>query len=142
MAFDSYILSLIIVLPLIGAIILVFTNDNHLDRIRNIALSFSMLTFFLSTFLWVLFDRSTAKFQFVEEFLWIPSSNINFFIGVDGISLFFVILTTLLVPLCILASLYSVKVYLKEYMIAFLVMETLLLIVFFNIGSGIILYLL
>ena len=130
MAFDSYILSLIIVLPLIGAIILVFTNDNHLDRIRNIALSFSMLTFFLSTFLWVLFDRSTAKFQFVEEFLWIPSSNINFFIGVDGISLFFVILTTLLVPLCILASLYSVKVYLKEYMIAFLVMETLLLIVF------------
>ena len=130
MAFDSYILSLIIVLPLIGAIILVFTNDNHLDRIRNIALSFSMLTFFLSTFLWVLFDRSTAKFQFVEEFLWIPSSNINFFIGVDGISLFFVILTTLLIPLCILASLYSVKVYLKEYMIAFLVMETLLLIVF------------
>jgi len=130
MAFDSYILSLIIVLPLIGAIILVFTNDNHLDRIRNIALSFSMLTFFLSTFLWFLFDRSTAKFQFVEEFLWIPSSNINFFIGVDGISLFFVILTTLLVPLCILASLYSVKVYLKEYMIAFLVMETLLLIVF------------
>jgi len=89
-----------------------------------------MLTFFLSTFLWVLFDRSTAKFQFVEEFLWIPSSNINFFIGVDGISLFFVILTALLVPLCILASLYSVKVYLKEYMIAFLVMESLLLIVF------------
>ena len=130
MVFDSYLLSILIVLPLVGAVILVFTNDNYLDRIRNVALSFSMLTFFLSTFLWILFDRSTAKFQFVEEFLWIPSSNINFFIGVDGISLFFVILTTLLVPLCILASLYSVKIYLKEYMIAFLVMESLLLIVF------------
>ena len=130
MVFESYLLSILIILPLMGAVILVFTNDNHLDRIRNVALSFSMLTFFLSTFLWVLFDRSTAKFQFVEEFLWIPSSNINFFIGIDGISLFFIILTALLVPLCILASLYSVKIYLKEYMIAFLVMESLLLIVF------------
>jgi proton-translocating NADH-quinone oxidoreductase chain M len=89
-----------------------------------------MASFVLSTFLWVLFDRSTAKFQFVEEFLWIPSSNINFFIGVDGISLFFVILTTLLVPLCLLASWNSVKIYVKEYMIAFLVMESLLVIVF------------
>jgi proton-translocating NADH-quinone oxidoreductase chain M len=130
MIFDSYLLSLIIMLPLVGAILLIFTNDNHLDRIRYIAVSFSMATLFLSTFLWCFFDRSTAKFQFVEEFLWIPSSNINFYLGVDGISLFFVILTTLLVPLCILASLYSVKTYLKEYMIAFLVMETLLLIVF------------
>jgi proton-translocating NADH-quinone oxidoreductase chain M len=130
MVFDSYLLSILIILPLVGAVILVFTNDNHLDRIRNVALSFSMLTFFLSTFLWVLFDRSTAKFQFVEEFLWIPSSNINFFIGVDGISLFFVLLTTLLVPLCLLASWNSVKIYVKEYMIAFLVMESLLVIVF------------
>jgi proton-translocating NADH-quinone oxidoreductase chain M len=89
-----------------------------------------MASFVLSTFLWVLFDRSTAKFQFVEEFLWIPSSNINFFIGVDGISLFFVLLTTLLVPLCLLGSWHSVKVYVKEYMIAFLVMEALLIIVF------------
>jgi proton-translocating NADH-quinone oxidoreductase chain M len=89
-----------------------------------------MASFVLSTFLWVLFDRSTAKFQFVEEFLWIPSSNINFFIGIDGISLFFVLLTTLLVPLCLLGSWHSVKVYVKEYMIAFLVMEALLIIVF------------
>ena len=66
----------------------------------------------------------------MEEFLWIPSSNINFYLGVDGISLFFVILTTLLVPLCILASWESIKIYVKEYMIAFLLMETLLIIVF------------
>ena len=120
----------IILLPLIGAIIILFTRDTNVKLIKNVALVFSMASFVLSTFLWVLFDRSTAKFQFVEEFLWIPSSNINFFIGVDGISLFFVILTTLLVPLCLLASWNSVKIYVKEYMIAFLVMESLLVIVF------------
>jgi proton-translocating NADH-quinone oxidoreductase chain M len=117
-------------LPLIGAIIILFINDTNVRLIKNVALAFSMASFTLSTFLWVLFDRSTAKFQFVEEFLWIPSSNINFFIGVDGISLFFILLTTLLVPLCLLASFDSVKIYVKEYMIAFLVMEALLIIVF------------
>ena len=128
--FNSSILLNIIFLPLIGAIIILFTRDTNVKLIKNVALVFSMASFVLSTFLWVLFDRSTAKFQFVEEFLWIPSSNINFFIGVDGISLFFVILTTLLVPLCLLASWNSVKIYVKEYMIAFLVMESLLVIVF------------
>jgi len=128
--FNSSILLNIILLPLIGAILILFTRDTNVRLIKNIALTFSMASFVLSTFLWVLFDRSTAKFQFVEEFLWIPSSNINFFIGVDGISLFFVLLTTLLVPLCLLGSWHSVKVYVKEYMIAFLVMEALLVIVF------------
>jgi len=128
--FNSSILLNIILLPLIGAILILFTRDTNVKLIKNIALTFSMASFVLSTFLWVLFDRSTAKFQFVEEFLWIPSSNINFFIGVDGISLFFVLLTTLLVPLCLLGSWHSVKVYVKEYMIAFLVMEALLIIVF------------
>jgi proton-translocating NADH-quinone oxidoreductase chain M len=128
--FNSSILLNIILLPLIGAILILFTRDTNVKLIKNIALTFSMASFVLSTFLWVLFDRSTAKFQFVEEFLWIPSSNINFFIGIDGISLFFVLLTTLLVPLCLLGSWHSVKVYVKEYMIAFLVMEALLIIVF------------
>jgi proton-translocating NADH-quinone oxidoreductase chain M len=128
--FDSSLLLNIILLPLIGAIIILFINDTNVRLIKNVALAFSMASFTLSTFLWVLFDRSTAKFQFVEEFLWIPSSNINFFIGVDGISLFFILLTTLLVPLCLLASFDSVKIYVKEYMVAFLVMEALLIIVF------------
>lgn len=128
--FESNLLLILIALPLLGAVILLFIKDTNTRIIRNIALVSSMATFVVSTLLWILFDRSTAKFQFVEEFLWIPSSNINFFIGVDGISLFFIILTTLLVPLCILGSWESVKVYLKEYMIAFLVMESLLIIVF------------
>jgi len=128
--FESNLLLLLILLPLLGAVTIIFIKDTNTKLIRNVALIFSMSAFVFSTLLWVFFDRSTAKFQFVEEFLWIPSSNINFFIGVDGISLFFVILTTLLVPLCILASWDSVKIYIKEYMIAFLVMESLLIVVF------------
>jgi proton-translocating NADH-quinone oxidoreductase chain M len=128
--FESNLLLILILLPLLGAVAIVFIKDTNIKLIRNVALISSMSAFVFSTLLWVLFDRSTAKFQFVEEFLWIPSSNINFFVGVDGISLFFVILTTLLVPLCILASWDSVKIYMKEYMIAFLVMESLLIIVF------------
>ena len=130
MFFDNYLLSSIILIPLLGAIIILFIDNSDVVKIKNVALTSSMFAFFLSTFLWVFFDRSTSKFQFMEEFLWIPSSNINFYLGVDGISLFFVILTTLLVPLCILASWESIKIYVKEYMIAFLLMETLLIIVF------------
>ena len=128
--FESNLLLILILLPLLGAVTIIFIKDTNTKLIRNVALISSMSAFVFSTLLWVFFDRSTAKFQFVEEFLWIPSSNINFFVGVDGISLFFVILTTLLVPLCILASWDSVKIYMKEYMIAFLVMESLLIIVF------------
>ena len=130
MLFDSYLLLEIILLPLLGALCILFVPDTSVQTIRNIALGSSMGAFVISIFLWILFDRSTANFQFVEEFLWMPSSNIHFYIGIDGISLFFVILTTLLVPLCILASWKSVKVYVKEYMIAFLVMESFLIIIF------------
>ena len=66
--FNSSILLNIILLPLIGAIIILFTRDTNVKLIKNVALVFSMASFVLSTFLWVLFDRSTAKFQFVEEF--------------------------------------------------------------------------
>ena len=59
---------------------------------------------FVSSFLWILFDRSTAKFQFMEEFLWLPSSNINFYIGVDGISIFFIIDETSMVSAKLLAQ--------------------------------------
>jgi proton-translocating NADH-quinone oxidoreductase chain M len=126
----SSLLNILIFLPLAGAIAILLTKSTEVDTIRRLGLGHSLITFLFSTFLWIFFDRSTAKFQFVEEFLWIPSSNINFFIGVDGISLFFVILTTLLVPLCILGSWKSVSHHVKEYMIAFLVMESLLIVVF------------
>jgi proton-translocating NADH-quinone oxidoreductase chain M len=80
--------------------------------------------------LWAAFDNSTAKFQFVESYEWIGSTNINFYLGIDGISLFFVILTTLLIPICILASWEAIKTNIKEYMIAFLLLESFVIAVF------------
>jgi len=81
-------------------------------------------------FLWVFFNNSIGTFQYVEKFLWIPILNINFPIGLDGISLFFILLTTLLIPLCLLASWGSIQVNLKKYLISFLVMEFFLIGVF------------
>ena len=80
--------------------------------------------------MWAAFDNSTAKFQFVESYEWIGSTNINFYLGIDGISLFFVILTTLLIPICILASWEAIKTNIKEYMIAFLLLESFVIAVF------------
>lgn len=128
--FDSYLLLLITLLPLVGVVILLFIPSSNIVIIRNIALYTSLITFVLSMTLWIGFDKSTAKFQFVETYSWIPFSNINYTIGVDGISLFFVILTTFLTPICILVGWESIKTHLKEYMISFLILETLLINVF------------
>lgn len=128
--FDSYLLLLITLFPLFGVVILLFIPDSKIVMIRNIALYTSLITFILSIALWIGFDKSTAKFQFVETYSWIPLSNIHYTIGVDGISLFFVILTTFLTPICLLVGWESIKTNLKEYMICFLVLETLLINVF------------
>jgi proton-translocating NADH-quinone oxidoreductase chain M len=114
--------------PLIGAFILLFMSDPI--QIRKTALNISLVTFLLSILLWIGFDKSTALFQFVDVFSWIPSSNISCSIGIDGISLFFVILTTFLTPICILVGWDSVKKLLKHYMIAFLILESLMITVF------------
>jgi NADH:ubiquinone oxidoreductase subunit 4 (subunit M) len=95
-----------------------------------IGLSSSFFVFFCSLFLWIFFDKEYARFQFVYDFAWIPASNLNLSLGVDGISIFLVILTTLLIPICLLASWNSIKTNYKEYVIAFLVMEALLILVF------------
>ena len=72
------------------------------------------------------FDTSTAGFQFVEKANWIPAYNISYHLGVDGISVFFVLLSTFLTPLCIISSWQAIQDRVKEYMIAFLVLETLM----------------
>ncbi|GEO36813.1 NADH-quinone oxidoreductase subunit M [Skermanella aerolata] len=123
------ILSLTTFLPLVGAafILLIRGEPDVVARnARNVALWTSLITFVLSLFIWLNFDNTTAAFQMVERADWIPAFNINYHMGVDGISVLFVLLSTFLTPLCILASWESVKVRVKEYMIAFLVLETLM----------------
>jgi proton-translocating NADH-quinone oxidoreductase chain M len=115
---------------LIGALFILFIPKHQFFLIRFVGNSVSFFAFFVSLFLWVLFDDSTPKLQFVEEIVWLSQSNINFTLGIDGISLFFLLLTTLLIPICLLASWFSVTIYVKEYFIAFLLMEVLLVLVF------------
>ncbi len=90
------------------------------------ALWTTLATFVVSLFLWFRFDPGTADFQFVEHVEWLPEFNIAYRMGIDGISLFFVLLSTFLTPICILSSWTAVQVRVKEYMIAFLALETLM----------------
>jgi NADH-quinone oxidoreductase subunit M len=125
------ILSTITFLPLLGALLIVALRGSDEAASRNarfIALWTTLVTFALSLLLCRDFDPSTAQFQFVEQRAWLGV--IKFHMGVDGISLPFVLLTTLLMPLCILASWQSITTRVSEYMIAFLVLETLMLGVF------------
>jgi proton-translocating NADH-quinone oxidoreductase chain M len=123
-------LSGLILCPLLGSIILFVIPDPRIRLIRSIGLCTSLITFLYSLLFWIQFDNSTAKFQFVETIRWLPYSNINFYIGIDGISLFFVVLTTFLIPICILVGWSSIQSYKKEYMIAFLICESFMIAVF------------
>lgn len=123
------ILSLTIFLPLLGAAFIACvrgTPDVVARNARAVALWTSLITFVLSLFLWTGFDRGNPGFQFVERSEWMPGYGIAYHVGVDGISVLFVLLSTFLTPLCILASWESIRERVKEYMIAFLILETLM----------------
>ncbi|MDA5193751.1 NADH-quinone oxidoreductase subunit M [Govanella unica] len=126
------ILSIVTFLPLLGALIILLLPGDK-DRVaagaRQVALWTTVITFALSLVLWFEFDRGTSAFQFEERVNWI-SGAISYHMGVDGISVLFVLLTTLIMPICILASWESIGQRVREYMIAFLVLETLMIGVF------------
>jgi NADH-quinone oxidoreductase subunit M len=104
-------------------------GDNARRNVRSIALLTTVFTFLVSLFIWAGFDTSNPGFQWVEKLEWLDSG-ISYHMGVDGISMLFVILTTFLMPLCILASWEAIDTRVKEYMIAFLLLETLMIGVF------------
>ena len=124
------ILSFILMFPLIGTFVLSIIPFSNKKLLKFVAFGCSCLTFIASLFLLIFFNKSIGIFQFVEKLFWVPVLNINFPLGIDGISIFFVILTTLLIPICLLASWDSIQVNLKNYLIAFLVMEFFLIGVF------------
>ena len=125
------ILSSLILLPSIGALFLFFTRSKSENKItvKYVALFTSLVNFFLSIYLWFLFDQTTSAFQFVEDRVWIEGL-INYKVGVDGISILFIILTTFITPLCIISVNNSVTKRLNEFLIAILVMETFMIGVF------------
>ena len=126
------ILSAIIFIPLIGAFFIFVTRGVQKNVEKNskyVAIFSSLTNFLLSIFLWYSFDTTTADFQFVEKKNWIEGF-INFQLGVDGISILFILLTTFIAPVCIFSAIHSIKFKIKEFLIAILVMETLMLGVF------------
>ncbi len=132
---DWPILTTIILLPIVGAFFLAILkgNDEAADRnARWIALWTTLVTFAVSLVLLVQFDPTNSGFQFVEHHPWL-SNSITYYVGVDGLSLPFVILTTFLLPVSILASWTSITERVKEYMIAFLLLETLMVGVFVSL---------
>jgi NADH-quinone oxidoreductase subunit M len=121
-------LSVVTFLPATVAIFMCFLNSEAKQNARWIALWTTLFTFALSLVIWINFDPANPGFQFVEEREWLGP--IKYKMGVDGISMLFVVLTAFLMPLCILASWEAVEDRVKEYMIAFLVLETLMIGVF------------
>src|SRR5690242_2337931 len=123
------ILSLVTFLPLVGAafILLVRGDDAVVARnARMVALWTSLITFVLSLYLWMNFDPANPGFQFEEKREWMTPFGITYHMGVDGISMLFVLLSTLLTPLCILASWETIENRVREFMVAFLVLETMM----------------
>ena len=126
------ILSSLILLPTIGAIIFIFyeriKNENNLTA-KYVSLFTSIVNFLISIYLWISFDQSTSNFQFIEEREWIDGF-INYKVGVDGISILFIILTTFITPLCIISVNNTIKIRLRDFLIAILIMESFMIGVF------------
>ncbi len=116
--------------PLFGLLYLLLIPKSNPKKCRLVALYTACLTFISSLSLWIYFDQSSPFFQFSKTFNWSSYLNFNYVIGIDGISLFFILLTTFLVILCILVSWESINNHLKEYLISFLILEFLLIQVF------------
>ena len=127
---DFPILSLLIFLPLIGAIFIatIFGEEDLVAKNSKFAALYtSLFTLALSLFLLVRFEPESAEFQFVEKYHWFEGFSFSYHLGVDGISLFLVVLSTFLTPVCILASWEAIQHRVKEYMVAFLLLETFML---------------
>lgn len=123
-------LSLVTFLPLVGALAIAVGVRNNPNLVRYAAMFVSLATFLLSLLLLQGFETDSSAFQFLEEHPWLPAYGLYYRMGVDGISLPFVLLTTFLTPICILASWESVQKHVKEYMIAFLALESFVVGVF------------
>ena len=125
------ILSSLILLPIVGALFLFFTknkNGNNLTA-KYVSLFTSIANFLISIYLWFSFDQTISNFQFIEDRTWIDGF-INYKLGVDGISILFVVLTTFITPLCIISVNNSVKTRLRDFLIAILIMESFMIGVF------------
>ncbi|MAF97882.1 MAG: NADH-quinone oxidoreductase subunit M [Micavibrio sp.] len=128
---DFPILSIMTFLPLAGVLVILATirgDDEIADRnTKYVALYTSLFTLAFGVFMYVNFDGSSAEFQFVERSSWLKPFGIGYHMGVDGISMFFVLLSVMLTPICIISAWDAIKKRVKEFMIAFLVLESFMI---------------
>jgi len=125
------ILSSLILLPIIGTLFLFFTKDKDGNNLtaKYVSLFTATVNFLISIYLWISFDQSISSFQFVEDREWI-SGFINYKVGIDGISILFIVLTTFITPLCIISVNNTIKVRLRDFLIAILIMQSFMIGVF------------
>ena len=126
------ILSSLILLPSIGALFIILSkskDQSNYQSSKYVALFVSFANFFISLYLWYIFDPNITDFQFVENRSWLPGF-INYKVGIDGISILFIVLSTLITPLCIVSVNKTINTKLKEFLIAILIMESLMIGVF------------
>ena len=134
---DWPLLSFTIFLPIIGGLIIFFIKETEesINNIKWAAFWTAIGTFIISCLFWFLFDSSNPNYQFEEKYFWFSDFKFFFHIGIDGISLFMILLSTFLTPLCIISSWESIKKRVKEYMIAFLILESLMIGMFSAIDT-------
>jgi len=129
----NVLLSMIVWTPFIGAILVLLVPRDQPDGARRAALAFSLVTFVLSLPLWLGFRPDTADFQYLEQIPWIPDFGVQYLIGIDGMSLFLVLLTTFLTPIVVLFSFGDIGTRVKEYFFFLLMLETGMLGVFVSL---------
>jgi NADH-quinone oxidoreductase subunit M len=130
---NDVILTFLVLVPIAGLAIIACTNGRRERFIRRAALAVSVVEFGLTLLLWARFDGTSAEFQFIERHAWIPAFGIDYFIGVDGISLFLVVLTGFLTPLALLSSWESVHERVKEFSLFVLALESAMVGVFISL---------
>lgn len=127
-------ITLLLLIPILGSLLLLPLSDSTIKgktQMKKIAITTSLINFFISLFMWYQFDSNTTQYQFVSEFNQLNFCHLNF--GIDGVSIYFVLLTTFITPIALLSNYTNINKNLKSFLIAFLLLETLQICAFVSL---------
>ena len=127
---QSYLLTYLLAVPIIGSIIILFIRKDKFQLIKNVGLAVSLIAFIISLLIYFGFDNTSSDFQFVNKFNWIKDLNISYHVGIDGLSMLLILLTTFLTPLTLISSWNGIKHKVKEFTFFMLFLELGMLGVF------------
>ena len=130
---QSFLLTYLLATPIIGTILILFINKEKAQLIKNVGLVISLIAFVISLIIYFSFNIETSDFQFINKFNWIKDLNISYHVGVDGLSLLLILLTTFLTPLTLISSWSSIKSKVKEFTFFMLFLELGMLGVFVSL---------